>query len=67
MGVKGKGWSNENIGAFRQLEISIAKNEKAFSDSKLAFQYNDEFSNMNSNQILMKMKGESYYERIFTR
>lgn len=56
MGVKGKGWSNENIGAFRQLEISIAKNEKAFSDSKLAFQYNDEFSNMNSNQILMKMK-----------
>lgn len=55
-GVKGKGWSNENIGAFKRLEISIAKNEKAFSDSKLAFQYNDEFSNMNSNQILMKMK-----------
>lgn len=56
MGVKGKGWSNENMKAFRQIERALTQNEKNFSDSKLAFQYNDKFSNMNSNQILTKMK-----------
>lgn len=56
--VKGKNkeFNNDTSKALRQLEYTIERRERPFLEANKPLQYNDEFSNFSSNQLLEMIK-----------
>lgn len=59
--IKGKGhnspYNKVTEGRFKTLKAAIKANEDPFEKSNIPLQYNDEYSHLNSNQLLDKMRG----------